>query len=142
MSFKRTLEQAILNYVFRGVDPSLPANLYFGLATAAPTVTAAGTEISWTGYARVSKARNTSNFSAAAYDSGDARNEVRNAAEIDFGTAGASVSGNAVAIVVYDAASGGNELAWADLPSSKVIQEDDTVKIPVDNLTFFSKPAA
>lgn len=56
------LENLIGDWYFRGVVPTLPANLYFGLMTAAPGETGPGTEVTGPGYARVSVARALASF--------------------------------------------------------------------------------
>lgn len=127
-----------LNDLLRGVSPGWPAALYVGLSTTAPTQTGGNiTEIAWTGYARQPLTRGTGTWAAAAWDAVDARIESASAVLVDFGAAGSGVSGTAVAMVIYDAVSGGTPLAWIDLASPTTITTGNPVTIPIGNLTAY-----
>lgn len=60
---------------------------------------------------------------------------MSNSADITF-TASAVGSATAVAAAIYDAQTGGNQLAQQDLSSSKAISNGDEVKFSAGNLTF------
>jgi len=60
---------------------------------------------------------------------------MSNSADITF-TASAVGSATAVAAAIYDAQTGGNQLAQQDLASSKAISSGDEVKFSAGNLTF------
>lgn len=109
------------------------ATYYVALYTVAPTDSTAGTEVTtgaWSNYARVGFTRNTTNFPAA---SGGA---ISNGVAIDFGTA--TIPGTApvvVAMAIIDTSSGaGNIIYWANLVSSKTINNGDPVKFAVGDL--------
>lgn len=120
---------AILDFYFGGVALTPPATLYWALFTVAPTDAGGGTEIStgvWTNYARVSKAKNQTNWPAA---SGGA---MANGTAIDFGTA--TVTGTApvaVAIGAYDASTAGNLKFWKTLSSPVTINNGSPVSVPI-----------
>jgi hypothetical protein len=88
-------------------------SLYVALTTTASTAAAAGTEATYTGYARVAVARTSGGWTVAA-------NVVSNAALVTFGqcTAGSST---VVSFEIWTAASGGTRLHWGDLTSSLAI---------------------
>jgi len=88
-------------------------NLYVALTTTASSNSAAGTEATYTGYARVAVARTSGGWTIAA-------NVASNAALVTFGqcTAGSST---VVSFEIWTAASGGTRLFWGDLASSLAI---------------------
>lgn len=89
---------------------SRPSTLYFGAFTESPTDAGGGTEVSGGGYARVSVTANGTNFTAAA----SAGDTVPNAVAIAFPVSTADL-GTVVSIGIFDAASGGNLIAWKDI---------------------------
>ena len=60
---------------------------------------------------------------------------MSNSSDITF-TASAVGSATATAAAIYDAQTGGNQLAQQDLASSKAISNGDEVKFSAGNLTF------
>lgn len=126
-SFSNYLENAVLDHVFGASSYSAPATLYVALFTVAPNDTGGGTEVSGGSYARVAVTNNATNFPSA---SGGAKS---NGAAITFPTATASW-GTVVAMGIYDAASAGNLLAWADLTSSKSVGINDTASFAIGDL--------
>lgn len=122
------LENKILDLVVGGQAYSPPASLYFGLLTVAPTDAGGGTEVTGGGYARVAVTNNLTNFPAASAGS------KQNASPITWPGATAAW-GTAVAVGIYDAASGGNLLFWTTI-SNKLIDTNDIVSIPANNLTI------
>jgi hypothetical protein len=123
-SFSDFLELEVLDHVFGNATYSAPANLHIALFTVAPTDSGGGTEVTGGSYARVSVTNNATNFPAA---SGGAKS---NGAEITFVTATGNW-GTIVAMGVFDAASSGNLLAWADVTPNKAINTGDTAKFAV-----------
>lgn len=122
------LENKILDLVVGGQAYTPPASLYFGLLTVAPTDAGGGTEVSGGSYARVAVTNNLTNFPAAS------SGVKQNASSITWPVATAAW-GTAVAVGIYDAASGGNLLFWTTI-TNKVIDTNDTVSIPANNLTI------
>ena len=108
MSFTNYLEAAVLNHCFR--NTALPAiTPHVGLLTAAPSDSAAGTEVTGGGYARQAVT-----FGAPSQVGEDA--VISNTGTLTFTRTGAAV--NAVAVGVYDAATAGNLIAWQTLTSA------------------------
>ena len=132
MSFTNYLEDKVLNHVFGGTAYTAPSTLYVGLFTAAPGETGGGTEVSGNGYARQSAAMSVS---------GTSPTEADNDAAIEFPTA----TGNQGTIShagVFDASTGGNLLAYAELTDPadfstalpKTITTGDIFRIAAGNL--------
>lgn len=96
------------------------------LFTVAPTDAGGGTEVTGGSYARVAI---DGNFGAASGGS------TSNTSQISFPTATANW-GTVVAFGVYDAASGGNLIRWANLTTSRTINSGATPIFAVGQLTF------
>lgn len=132
MSFTDYLEDKILDHVFGGTAYTAPTTLYVGLHTSASSDSAAGTEVSGGSYARQT---------AAFTVSGTSPTEATTGAAIEFPTATASW-GTVTYAGVYDASTGGNLLAYAELtdPSDfttalpKAIDTGDIFRISAGNL--------
>jgi hypothetical protein len=122
------LANKLLDLPVGAVAYTAPGTLYFALYTTAPLATGGGVEVSGGSYGRASLANNTTNFPASV---GGAKS---NAAAITWPTAAASW-GVVVAVGVFDAATGGNLLYFATI-SSKTVDSNDTVSIPVGNFTL------
>ncbi|MFZ2641000.1 MAG: hypothetical protein WA117_08410 [Verrucomicrobiia bacterium] len=123
------LENKVLNHLLGSVTYSAPATLYLALFTAAPTDAGGGTEVTGGSYARVAVENNTTNFPTVT-------NGVKtNGAQITFPQATASWL-TVVAVGLFDAATNGNLLYWADLSTSKAVATDDIVVFDIDSLTF------
>ena len=123
MSFTNFLETEILDHVFAGAAYSAPGTHYLALFTAAPGETGGGTEVttSGTAYARQSVAFTTTG------------NTTSNTAAVEYSTATASF-GTVSHVGVFDAATGGNLMAYASLASSKVIDTGDVFRVPTGDL--------
>jgi hypothetical protein len=125
------LENAILNHVLRNTALTSPATVYVGLFTVAPGENSAGTEVSGNAYARQSCA-----FGApGALGSGTA-GQVSNSADVTFPAANPAAWGTVVAFGVFDAATNGNLLYFANLTASKTIDAGDQAKFAAGTLTI------
>ena len=132
MSFTDYLEDKILNHVFGGTAYTAPTTLYVGLHTSASSDAAAGTEVSGGAYARQT---------AAFTVSGTSPTEAATTAAIEFPVA-TSNWGTVTYAGVYDASTGGNLLAYAQLtdpadfvtPLPKTIDAGDVFRISAGNL--------
>lgn len=132
MSFSDYLEDKILEHVFGGNAYTAPATLYVGLQTSASSDSAAGTEVSGGSYARQT---------AAFTVSGTNPTEAATTAAIEFPVATANW-GTVTYAAVYDAATGGNMLAYAQLTDPadfvtalpKTIESGDVFRISAGNL--------
>ncbi len=114
-----------------------PATVYVALFTARGTdaQSDAGTtftECSGGSYARAAVTNNATNFPAA---SGTTPTVKANGTTITFPTA-TGAWGTVTAAGVYDAASSGNLLFWADLTVAKTIASGDTASLAVGTLTL------
>jgi len=123
MSFSNYLENKVLDHVFGGNAYTAPATLYVGLHTSNPNEDNSGTEISTSGTAYIRKAVAFTVTGATA----------DNDAAVEFDTATASW-GTITHCGIYDAESGGNLLAYAELATSKVIDTGDVFRIPAADL--------
>ncbi|MCU0909790.1 MAG: hypothetical protein MUE98_00150 [Rhodobacteraceae bacterium] len=120
-SFSDFLENELLDHVFRNSAYSSPAAVYLALYTAAPTDAGGGTQVSGAGYAR-----QAITFGAA---SGGA---ISNTSAVSFTASGGSF-GTVVAVGIFDAASGGNLLAWDDIDAATV-GDGDTITFAIGDL--------
>lgn len=104
-----------LNLLFGGTAWSgKPATLYFALYTSAPTSAGGGTQVSGNGYARVGVTAGTAKFTVTA-------NAVTNDDAITWPQATGNW-GDIVAVGIFDAASGGNLLAFFSIETQTVVR--------------------
>jgi hypothetical protein len=117
-----------------------PANLYIGLLTAAPSDSAAGTEVSGNAYARVAVASSLANWAgtqsagSTTASSGSSGTTSNNNA-VSFPTPTPAGWGTVTHFGVYDSASGGSLLIQSALTASKVINAGDSVSFAAGTLT-------
>jgi len=121
MSFSNYLETELLDHVFAGNAYTSPTTVYVGLFTSAPSEAGGGTEVSGGSYVR-----KAGSFSVSG-------NTATTSAAIEWPTATASW-GTITSIGIYDASSGGNLLAYANLSSSKTIASGDVFRIPTGDI--------
>lgn len=124
-------ENKILDWLLRGQALTAPTTLYVALFTASPTDAGGGTEVSTssTGYARVGIACGLTTLSgtqgaATTVASSGTSGSISNNAAVTFGTPSAAW-GTVKHWALYDAASAGNLLVWADLTNPKTIVGTD-----------------
>lgn len=122
-SFSDYLETAALTWAFSSGAVTRPTGWYLALYTAAPGETGGGTEISTsgTGYARQSTTLTVSG------------NLATNGSAIEYPVATTSW-GTITHVGVFDAASGGNLLAYGALAVSKTIGAGDVFRVPAGDL--------
>ena len=121
MSFSNYLETKVLDHVFGGSAYTAPATLYLALHTSNPDEDNSGTEVSGGAYARQTIAFTTSG------------NTTSNTAAVEFPTATANY-GTVSHCGIYDASSGGNLIAYAELSSAKTIETGDVFRVPAGDL--------
>lgn len=140
-SKKDTFENALLLLLFQnaalanignagGLQPSSAAgSFYVALYSAAPSDSAAGTEITYTGYARVAVARTSGGWTVTG-------NQASNAAAVTFGacTAG-SVTATHFAICKAGTRDVDDAIYWADLTASLAISAGITPEFAIGQLT-------
>lgn len=131
-SFSDFLEAELLDHVFGDSAYTAPGTLYIALFTAAPSDSGGGTEVTGGSYARVAVTNNTTNWPNA---TGTSPTSKANGTVITFPTATANW-GTVVAFGIFDASSGGNLIAWADLTTNKTINSSDTASFGVGSLTI------
>lgn len=127
-SFSDYLEDKVLKHVFTNTSYTSPTTVYAALYTVAPTDAGGGTEVSTssTGYSRQSMAFTVS---------GTSPTQAANSAAVEYSAATASW-GTVVAMGVFDASTGGNLLAWADLTTSRTINSGDIFRFPASAVTI------
>ena len=132
MSFTDFLEDKVLNHVFGGNAYTAPTTIYVGLHTSASSDSAASTEVSGNAYARQTVAFTVS---------GTNPTEADNDSAIEFPVATGSW-GTVSYAGIYDALTGGNLLAYAELTDPtdfvtalpKTIETGDVFRISAGNL--------
>ena len=121
MSFSNTYENIVLQWTFTTGTVTRPTAWYLGLFTSNPGDDNSGTEISGNGYARKSVSFSVTGDTAT------------NVASVEFDVATANW-GTITHIAVFDAVTGGNQIAYAALASSKVIETGDVIRVPAGDL--------
>jgi hypothetical protein len=113
-------EKAIIDHVFRGAPFSAPSSLFFGLFTTSPTDAGGGTEVSGGAYERAELACSETNW-ADPGTSGVTTNQIA----VTFPQPSGASWGTVVAVGLFDAATGGNLIAWGAVSPSKTIADGD-----------------
>jgi len=124
MSFTNHTEDLVLKWLLTTGTATRPTEWHVGLFTDNPGETGAGTEITGNNYSR-----KTASFTV----SGTAPTEATNGSAIEFDTASGSW-GTITHIGLFDAATGGNMLVYAELTASKTIGSGDVFRIPAGDL--------
>lgn len=131
------LENKLIDFLFRGVAFTAPANLYVALYTIAPTDTGGGTEVTGGNYARVQLNPGTSNWYSTQADTGATSTgtggTTGNASTIAWNSV--TWTGTVVAVGILDASSGGNLLFYKTLASSKTLASGDSISFATNALT-------
>lgn len=121
MSFSNTYETNVLTWTFTSNAVTRPTAWYLGLFTAAPGEAGGGTEVSGNGYARKAVTFTVSG------------NLATNSGAIEFDAATGSW-GTITHVAVFDALTGGNQIAYAALSTSKAIDTGDILRVPAGDL--------
>ena len=117
MSFSNTYETLVLQYTFTNASVTRPTAWYLGLFTSAPGEAGGGTEVSGGSYVRKAVTFSVTGDTAT------------NTAAVEWPVATATW-GTITHIAVYDALSGGNQIAYAALTNSKTISSGDVLRVP------------
>jgi hypothetical protein len=125
-SFSDYTENLVLTYLFTNGSVTRPTAWYVGLFTAAPSDTGGGTEVSGNGYVR--KATGTITVSGTG-------TTATNSAAIEFAAASGGNWGTVTHAAIFDAETGGNMLAWAQLTTARTINDGDVFRVPASSLT-------
>lgn len=127
MSFSNFWELEILDHILNDGAYTAPTNIFVALSTTTPADDATGiTEPVGNGYARVSTAGTDWDAAAAGAKS--------NGNAITFPQATGSW-GTVTHVLLYDALTVGNMLAFGALSASKAITTDDTAQFAAGDLT-------
>jgi hypothetical protein len=126
-SFSDYTENLVLNWLLTTNSATRPTAWYVGLFTAAPSDTGGGTEVTGNAYARVA----TGTISV----SGTSPTTATNSAAIEFAAASGGNWGTVTHAAIFDASTSGNMLAWAELTTSRTINDGDVFRIPASSLT-------
>lgn len=118
------LNNKLLDHAFRNTTYTPPTTVYVGLYTVAPTQAGGGTEVSGGAYAR-----QAATFTAAS------NGQIKNSTDITFPIATANW-GDIVAVGVFDAATGGNLLAYTTPAVTKKVLSGDQFIIRANNLVI------
>ena len=121
MSFSNTYETLVLEYTFTNASVTRPTAWYIGLFTSAPGEAGGGTEISGNAYVREAVTFSVTGDTAT------------NTAAIEWPVATGNW-GTITHVAVFDASTGGNQIAYAALTASKVIATGDVIRIPAGDL--------
>jgi len=121
-SFSNYLENKLIDHVFNNVAYTSPTTVYLAAYTVAPDDTGGGTEVTGAGYARQAVSFESASGGANAND-----------AAVEY-TADGGNYGDVVAIGYFDAATGGNLLAWDDFTGA-TIDDTDTLRFAIGALT-------
>ncbi len=123
------LENKLTDYLFRAQAFTAPATIYVGLFTVAPTDAGGGTEVSGGSYDRVAVTSSLANWagtqsagSTTASSGTGATTSNNNAITFPAPTAN---WGSVVAFGLFDASTSGNLLYYANLTTSKTVNNGD-----------------
>jgi hypothetical protein len=123
------LTNKLIDYVMRGQAYTAPATVYVALATSTGSAAACGTEVAYTGYARVAVTSSLANWAGTqgattTVASSGTSGTTSNNATITFG-APTSGPNTVVEFCVFDALTSGNLLWRAALTTSKTLNNGD-----------------
>lgn len=131
------LENKLTDHVLRGIPYTAPTNMYIGIFSTTPSYNSNGTEIAYTGYARLGAALNASNWKGTAGETSGPSSNVSGVpgASVSnftgsFGTgtiAGLSGAATINGIGIFDASTSGSLLWFGPLAQSKTINNGDPV---------------
>lgn len=135
-------ENKIVDDIFRTTAYTKPTTVYVGLVlgSAPCSDSAAGTEVTYTGYARVAVTKGDASWkgshgSATGASSGT-NGTISNAAAITFPAATSDGDGAVGYFAIYDAASAGNQIICSALTASRTITNGSTPAFAIDALTI------
>lgn len=127
-SMTNTFETYVLNAA-RGITTQAPGAVYVGLLLSNPTETgAAGTEVSYSGYARQAVTLSTPTAEGTTVS-------CSNTGQIIFPTPTAA-AGTAMYAALYDASEGGNMLVYKALPTPIVLTSETSPRFNVGEIVL------
>lgn len=121
MSFSNAYETNVLSWTFTNGAVTRPTSWYIGLFTSNPGEASGGIEISGSGYAREAATFTVTNDTAST------------SGAVEFAEATGSW-GTITHVAIFDAISGGNQIAYAALTTSKTIGIGDILRFPAGDI--------
>lgn len=126
-AFSNYLEEKIVEHFLRNNAITPPTTVYVGLFQSDPGEDAGGTETAFTGYAR----------QASAWTALDANGQTKNTASVTFPANGnASASVTITHICLFDAATAGNRLFYAQLTAPKTLSPGDVLSFAANAIVW------
>lgn len=132
MSKSNSLENSILDHILGGPDYTRVATVYVALYTSAPTDAGGGTQVTGSGYARVSLTNNTTNFPNAS------SGQKTNGTLISFpqATGDWSAGADITHFAIHSHVSNDAIMYWGSLTTPKKVFNGDTIRIPIGSLVI------
>lgn len=126
-AFSNYIEEKIVEHFLRNNAITPPVTVYVALFESDPGEATAGTETSYTGYARQS----------ATWTALDANGQTKNVGALTFPANGnASASVTITHLALFDAATLGNRLFYAQLSASKTLSPGDVLSFAANAIVF------
>jgi len=127
------LEMKILTHLLGTTTWTVPANVYLGLFTVAPTDSTAGTEVTIgsNGYVRLLLTKADATWTGLPTAGAGV---ISNASELTFATATGAGWGTIVAVGIFDASSAGNLEMYGLVTPNKVVGAGDIFKFLIGDL--------
>jgi len=126
-AFSNYLEEKIVEHFLRNNSITPPATVYVALFESDPGEATAGTETSYSGYAR----------QPAAWTALDVNGQTKNTGALTFPANGnASASVTITHLVLLDAATAGNRLFYAQLSAPKTLSPGDVLSFASNAIVF------
>ena len=126
------LENKLIDHCFRGIPYTAPSNLYVGLMTAAEGDAGGGTEVSGGSYARspaipctATAMASTGGATTTTSPSAGTSATTSNNAVVTWAAAPTLSWGSIIGLGIFDAATGGNLLAYGLLSTAKTVNAGD-----------------
>jgi len=126
-AFSNYLEEKIVEHFLRNNAITPPTTVYVALFESDPGEAVGGTETGYTGYARQS----------SAWTALDTNGQTKNTAALTFPANGnATASVTITHLALYDAASAGNRLFYAQLSAPKTLSPGDVLSFAANAIVF------
>lgn len=126
-AFSNYLEEKIVEHFLRKNAVSPPSTVYVALFQSDPGETGAGTETTYTGYAR----------QASTWTATDANGQTKNSASLTFPANGNTTASVTIThLALFDSATAGNSLFYSQLSSPKTLQPGDVLSFAANSVVF------
>lgn len=126
-AFSNYLEEKIVEHFLRNNAITPPTTVYVALFESDPGEATAGTETAYTGYAR----------QTSSWTSIDANGQTKNVGALTFPANGnATTSVTITHLALFDAATNGNRLFYAQLSAPKTLSPGDVLSFAANAIVF------